>query len=110
MLLKPGEVVDLAFADQMGRKVGRDNLTEAVQEALDLFELSGVGQQLSDPVERPHRCRRSSERFVSAIGHIDPDTEARIIEWNFGLAYQNAVVVADEIVVVRLTRFPISRG
>jgi hypothetical protein len=97
--LQPGEVVELLFADKMGRDVGRDDLVAAVQTALGLFEHSKVGQQLSDPDERPGRCRRSSERFVSAIRHVDPDAEARIIEWIFPEAFHNAVVVADGIVV-----------
>jgi hypothetical protein len=97
--LNEGLEIDLAFADELGRDVGRDDLTTAVQAAINLFQASDVGQQLRDPSERPHRCRRASERFVSAIRHIDPDSRAQIMEWKWGVWFHNAVVVADSIIV-----------
>lgn len=92
---KLDDPIPLVFADRLARDV---ELPETAKVAIELFRESEVGQQLADPDERIGRCRRASERFISALRHVDPETPARLIEWAWEDAFHVVVKLDDDLI------------
>lgn len=72
-------------------------LSPAVASAVNAFAASPVGQQLADPRECRGRCKRTSQRFISALRNHGAD--GRIIEWAWHGAWHNAVVVDEHLII-----------
>ncbi len=85
----------LTYAADLHEPVPAPSPTVAA--AIKDFAASPVGQQLMDPAECRGRCKRASQRFVAALRAHGADGE--IIEWAWGGAWHNAVVIAGELIV-----------
>jgi len=68
-----------------------------LERAIELFKSSPVGQQLSRHEGRAGRCRRASQRFISALRHVGID--GALLEWAWDGEWHNAVLLADGRVV-----------
>jgi hypothetical protein len=79
----------------------RSDLDFAVQEAIELFERSEVGQQLRDPMECHGRCRRASQRFLSALAA--KDRKGQLLEWAWDGAWHHAVQLDGTDIVIDWT-------
>lgn len=76
----------------------RNAVDPAVREAIELFEESEVGEQLRDPGQCDGRCRRASQRFLSALA--TKERRGHLLEWAWDGGWHHAVLVDGcEIVI-----------
>jgi hypothetical protein len=72
--------------------VPREDLDPRAQRAIELFENSPVGEQLSEPKERSGRCWRASTRFLSALRESDLD--GSLLVW-VGEGWEHGAILLD---------------
>lgn len=77
------------------------DLDPGVQEAIELFESSEVGQQLRDPMECGGRSRRAAQRFLSALG--TKERKGQLLEWAWDGGWHHAVQLDGTDIVIDWT-------
>jgi hypothetical protein len=91
--LRLREPLALPWVDRLDRDVALDDLSQAVQEAASCYIAAPVGQQLQSPGEANGRCRRASQRFISALRHHG--CNARLLEWGWDDSWHHAVLLEE---------------